>query len=155
MAIPYEFGYEKPATLDLAVKLLGEHGKNARLLAGGTDLANQMKQGFRIPQLLIDIKGIRELEEIRMDANELHIGALATFFDLRNSMLIREKVNILYEAAGLVASTAVRNRATMVGNICSAVACLDSAAPLLVHEAVVHTLSIKGEKKIPGAGLVY
>ena len=149
MAIPYEFAYEKPATLDLAVKLLNEFGKNARLLAGGTDLANQMKQGFRVPQLLIDIKGIHELEAIRMVANELHIGALVTFNDLRNSGLIREKANILYEAAGMVASTGVRNRATMVGNICSAVACMDSATPLLVHEAVVHSLSINGEKKYP------
>ena len=149
MAIPYEFAYEKPATLDLAIKLLGEHGKNARLLAGGTDLANQMKQGFRVPQLLIDIKGIHELEVIRMVANELHIGALVTFNDIRSSRLIREKANILYEAAGMVASTGVRNRATMVGNICSAVACMDSATPLLVHESVVHTLSVNGEKKYP------
>jgi CO/xanthine dehydrogenase FAD-binding subunit len=149
MAIPYEFAYEKPATLHQVVKLLGEYGKSARLLAGGTDLANQMKQGFHVPQVLIDIKGIHELGEIRMDGNELHIGALATFNDLRNSELILEKANILHEAAGMVASTGVRNRATMVGNICSAVACMDSATPLLVHESVVHTISIHGEKKYP------
>lgn len=58
-------------------------------------------------------------------------------------------MNILHEASGLVASTGVRNRATMVGNICSAVACMDSATPLLVHEAAVHTISIHGEKKYP------
>ena len=149
MAIPYEFAYEKPATLDLAIQLLHEHGKNARILAGGTDMANQMKQGFRVPQILIDIKGIHELEVIRMVGGELHIGALATFNDLRSAKIIREKANILYEAAGLVASTGVRNRATMVGNICSAVACMDSATPLLVHESVVHTLSVNGEKKYP------
>jgi CO/xanthine dehydrogenase FAD-binding subunit len=149
MAIPYEFAYEKPATLDLAIQLLNEYGKNARLLAGGTDLANQMKQGYRVPQILIDIKGIPELELIRMVKNDLDIGALATFNDLRNSKLIREKMNILHEAAGKVASTGVRNRATMVGNICSAVACMDSATPLLVHESVVHTLSVNGKKQYP------
>ncbi|MCX6267569.1 MAG: xanthine dehydrogenase family protein subunit M [Bacteroidetes bacterium] len=147
MAIPHEFAYEKPETLKLALQLLSDHGKNARLLAGGTDLANQMKQGFRVPQILIDIKGIHELEEIRMAGDQLYIGALATFTDLRNSRLIMEKVNILHEAAGMVASNGVRNRATMVGNICSAVACMDSATPLLVHESVVHTLSVNGEKK--------
>jgi len=149
MAIPYEFGYEKPGSLDDAIRLLGVHGKNARLLAGGTDLANQMKQGYRVPQLLIDIKGIHELKEIRLSGKELHIGALATFFDLRSSSMIMEKANILYEAAGLVASTGVRNRATMVGNICSAVACMDSATPLLVHDACVHTRSVKGKKNYP------
>lgn len=149
MPIPYDFAYEKPETLESAVKLLGEYGKNARLLAGGTDLANQMKQGFRVPEILIDIKGIRELEAIRMDENNLHIGSLVTFADIRKSDMIRDFMYILYEAAGLVASTGVRNRATMVGNICSAVACMDSAAPLLVHEAVVHTLSPSGSKKYP------
>lgn len=149
MAIPYEFAYERPETAEQAVNLLGKYGKNARILAGGTDLANQMKQGFKVPEVLIDIKNIKEWEVIKMVNNELHIGSLVTFNDLRKSQLIREKLNILFEAAGLVASTGVRNRATMVGNICSAVACMDSAAPLLVHEAVIHTLSIDGERTVP------
>lgn len=149
MAIPYELGYERPETLEQAVNLLGEYGKKARVLAGGTDIINQMKQGFRAPEILIDIKGIRELDEIKITGNEVHIGSLVTFNDLRNSVVIREKVNVLYEAAGLVASTGVRNRATMVGNICSAVACMDSAGPLLVHEAVIHTISNRGEHKYP------
>lgn len=149
MAIPYELGYERPETLEQATELLGKFGKKARILAGGTDIINQMKQGFRVPDILIDIKGISSLNEISLDGNELRIGTLVTFSDLRNSVLIREKVNVLYEAAGLVASTGVRNRATMVGNICSAVACMDSAGPLLVHEAVIHTLSSKGSHKYP------
>jgi CO/xanthine dehydrogenase FAD-binding subunit len=149
MAIPYEFAYAKPDSLDSVIKLLGEYGKDARILAGGTDLANQMKQGFRVPKLLIDLKGIPELGMIRMEGSELQVGSLATFNDLRNSKLIKEKANILYEAAGLIGSTGVRNRATMAGNICSAVACMDSAAPLLVHEAFVHTASTRGEKKYP------
>jgi CO/xanthine dehydrogenase FAD-binding subunit len=149
MAIPYEFGYEKPVTLEAAVRLLGDYGKDARLLAGGTDLANQMKQGYRVPKLLIDIKGIGELRGITLEETSLRIGALVTFHEIRNSRLVKEKMNILHEAAGLVASTGIRNRATMVGNICSAVACMDSAGPLLVHEAVVCTISIHGEKRYP------
>jgi len=149
MAIPYEFAYERPDSAEQAVKLLGMHGKNARILAGGTDLANQMKQGFRVPKILIDIKNIKEWETIKQVNNKIHIGSLVTFNDLRKSQLISEKLNILHEASGMVASTGVRNRATMVGNICSAVACMDSAAPLLVHEAVVHTLSIEGERAVP------
>jgi CO/xanthine dehydrogenase FAD-binding subunit len=149
MAIPYEFSYEKPSTLGLVVHLLNEHGKDARLLAGGTDLVNEMKRGFQVPKLLIDIKGIPELTEIKIVANELHIGALVTFCDILNSRLILENANILHEAAGKVASNGIRNRATMVGNICSAVACMDSATPLLVYDASVHTLNINGEKKYP------
>jgi carbon-monoxide dehydrogenase medium subunit len=149
MAIPYEFGYEKPATLEDAVKLLGVHGKNARVLAGGTDLSNEMKQGFRVPEVLIDIKGINLLEKLEVVDNQLHIGALVTFNAILESEVVKNNSFILYEAAGLVASNGVRNRATMVGNICSAVACMDSAAPLLVHDATVHCLSIDGPREVP------
>lgn len=149
MAIPYEFGYEKPATLQEAVSFLGQFGKNARVLAGGTDLANEMKQGFRIPQVLIDVKGIKSLEKIEIVDNIIKIGALVTFNSILESSIIRDNFYILFEAAGLVASNGVRNRATMVGNICSAVACMDSAAPLLVHDAVVHCISPDGERDVP------
>ncbi len=149
MAIPFEFGYEKPATIADALHLLDKWGKNARILAGGTDLANELKQGFRVPELLVDIKGLDALEKIKVHDDALHIGALVTFDMVRNSQPVRDHAHILYEAAGLVASSGVRNRATVVGNICSAVACMDSAAPLLVHDAVVHTASLEGEREVP------
>lgn len=149
MAIPYEFEYLKPATLAEALEIKAKYGKSARFLAGGTDIANEMKQGFRIPELLIDIKGIAELSKIEMSGKTLVIGALVTFDQIRKSELVKRHCYILWEAAGLVASTGVRNRATMVGNICSAVACMDSAAPLLVHEAVIHAQSMEGTRDIP------
>ncbi len=149
MAIPYEFQYEKPLTLAEAVGLKSKYGKEARLLAGGTDVANEMKQGFRVPSVIIDIKGVEELKKIDFSENTLKIGALVTFNDIRESALMQEKMYILWEAAGLVASNGVRNRATMVGNICSAVACMDSASPLLVHDAIIHTISADGERQIP------
>ncbi len=149
MAIPYEFAYEKPKNLAEALALLGKFGKKARILAGGTDVANEMKQGFRIPELLVDIKDIQELKRIEQTKQGIWIGALVTFDQIRQSKMLKENLQILWEAAGLVASTGVRNRATMVGNICSAVACMDSAAPLLVHEAVIHVVSVDGERNIP------
>lgn len=149
MAIPYEFAYEKPKSLAEALALLGKFGKKARILAGGTDVANEMKQGFRVPELLVDIKDIPELNRIEQTKQGIWIGALVTFDQIRQSKMVKENLQILWEAAGLVASTGVRNRATMVGNICSAVACMDSAAPLLVHEALIHVVSVDGEKDIP------
>lgn len=149
MAIPYEFAYEKPKSLAEALALLGKFGKKARILAGGTDVANEMKQGFRVPELLVDIKDIQELNRIEQTKQGIWIGALVTFDQIRQSKMVKENLQILWEAAGLVASTGVRNRATMVGNICSAVACMDSAAPLLVHEALIHVVSVDGEKDIP------
>ncbi|HSW62530.1 MAG TPA: FAD binding domain-containing protein, partial [Dissulfurispiraceae bacterium] len=127
MAIPYEFEYFKPSSVEEAVRLLGKHGKNARILAGGTDLVNELKKGFRVPEALIDIKGLDELRKIELTGGRLEIGALVTFSEILNSKAVAENAYILFEAAGLVASNGVRNRATMVGNICSAVACMDSA----------------------------
>lgn len=149
MAIPYNFDYHKPDTLHDATQLLAQFGKNARILAGGTDLVNELKMGFRVPEILIDIKAISELKKIQVIDNQLLIGALATFSEILQSKIVHENANILHEAAGLVASNGVRNRATMIGNICSAVACMDSAAPLLVHDAIVHVVSAEGERLVP------
>lgn len=149
MPIPYEFEYFKPSSLTEALELLGRHGTKARILAGGTDLINELKLGYRVPEVIIDIKGLRDLSKIEVSEGFLHLGALVTFSEIRESKQVKEHAFILYEAAGLVASGGVRNRATMVGNICSAVACLDSAAPLLVHDAVVQLHGAEGVRLLP------
>ena len=151
MPIPHDFEYAKPSSVDEALDLLSEYGKNAKVLAGGTDLANLLKQGFPVPELMIDIKGLAELYQIKLTGDELFIGSLVTFTTIIKSDIIKKKFNILWDAAHLVASNGVRNRATMVGNICSAVACMDSAAPLLVHDAFIHLKSKNNERKLPVA----
>jgi len=135
--------------MDEALNLLSKYGKNAKILAGGTDMANLLKQGFPVPEMMIDIKGLAELDQIKLSGDELFIGSLVTFTAIIKSDIIKEKFNILWDAAHLVASNGVRNRATMVGNICSAVACMDSAAPLLVHDALIHLKSKNSERKLP------
>ncbi len=149
MPIPEEFDYIKAHSLEEALALLSQYGKKSKVLAGGTDMANMLKQGFPVPEMMIDIKGISALDCITLDGQTLFIGSLVTFSSLIKSALIRDRFNILWDAAHLVASTGIRNRATMVGNICSAVACMDSAAPLLVHEATIHLKSLKEERVLP------
>lgn len=149
MPISQDFNYTKASSLDEALQLRHIHGKKAAFIAGGTDLANMLKQGFPVPEMMIDIKGLQELAQIKLTGQILHIGALVTFSDIIQSDTIREKCNILWEAAHLVASAGIRNRATMVGNICTAVACMDSAAPLLVHNASIHLQSKDGMRELP------
>lgn len=149
MPISQDFNYSKPSTLDEALSLLHTYGKKANVLAGGTDLANMLKQGFPVPEMMIDIKGIEVLRGITRDGNFLRIGALVTFDDIIRSELVRETCFALWEAAHVVASAGIRNRATMAGNICTAVACMDSAAPLLVHNATIHLNSQSGTRQIP------
>ncbi len=149
MPISQDFNYTKVTSLNEALALLHTHDKEAAVLAGGTDLANMLKQGFPVPEMMIDIKGVEELKQITLEGNTLQIGCLVTFSDILSSEMIKKHCHALWEAANLVASAGVRNRATVAGNICTAVACMDSAAPLLVHDAVIQVNSMSGTRQIP------
>lgn len=149
MPITQDFDYARPQQLAEALQILSEYKANGRVLAGGTDLANMMKMGFKVPQMMVDIKQIKELQGIREEKDGVVFGANLTFTEIIESKLVKEKLYIIWEAANLVASPGVRNRATMVGNICSAVPCLDSATPLLVLEANVLVQNAAGKRSIP------
>jgi CO/xanthine dehydrogenase FAD-binding subunit len=137
MAIVQEFKYFKPKSIKEAIALLLGH-KNSFVLAGGTDLISELKNGMVSPGAIIDIKGITKLTGIDFNAKVLKIGALVTFSELIKSGIIREHFPLILEMTKTVASVAIRNRATMVGNICSAVPCMDSAPILSVYDAEIH-----------------
>ncbi len=149
MPISHEFDYKKVKTTDEAVDLLAKYGDKAKILAGGTDLTVQIKEDFATPELLIDIKGILDLNKIEFSDGVLKIGAGVIFSDIEESEIIKEKFYALWEAAGTVASVGVRNRATLSGNICSAVPSLDSAPPLMVFDAVINVKNAITERTIP------
>jgi probable selenate reductase FAD-binding subunit len=143
------FDYAKPSTIEEAVSLYKKYGEKARLLLGGTDLVVLMDAGAIVPDILIDLKGIEELKRLELDESFLHIGARVTFNELIDSPTVKEKFPLLWEASRTIASTGVRNRATLVGNICSAVPSADSAPALLVCDAVVVIAGEEGDKEVP------
>lgn len=149
MAVAHEFKYYRPESLQEALDLLSKLFDEARLLAGGTDLAVYIKEGLDHPKHVIDIKRVRELKKITVQADGLFIGANATFSDIMDNADVKKKYLLLWEAARSVASVGIRNRATMVGNICSAVPSLDSAPALLCYDAVVHLIGNWGQRQIP------
>jgi carbon-monoxide dehydrogenase medium subunit len=136
MAIVQEFEYFKPKSIKEAISLLLGH-KKSFILAGGTDLISELKKGMVSPGAIIDIKGITKLTGIDFSGKVLKIGALVTFSDLIKSGVIREHFPLITEMSGAVASVAIRNRATIVGNICSAVPCMDSGPVLSVYDAEI------------------
>jgi CO/xanthine dehydrogenase FAD-binding subunit len=146
MPITHEFKYQKPLTVNKVLKLLAEYGDKARVLAGGTDLVVKIKEGLEEPEMVIDIKGIAKYYKIQKKKNTIHIGANVTFTELINSKLIKSKLPLIWEAAKTVASVGTRNRATIVGNICSAVPSLDSGPALLCYNALVSLRNLKEEK---------
>ena len=137
MAIAHEFEYFKPESLKEAINLASKYGEKSRPLAGGTDLVVKIHDEIEFPEAVIDLKGIKELKRLELKNGKLFIGALVTFTELIDSPVVREKFPLLVESSETVASGAVRNSATLVGNICSAVPSLDSGTPLLVYEAEV------------------
>jgi len=126
--ILHDFDYFKPTTVDETLSLLSRFN-NTAILAGGTDLIVNLKQGTATPEAVIDIKGLDELKVIKFENNRLSIGALVTFSELLESDIISEKFPLIMETSKTVGSVGIRNRATMVGNICSAVPSMEEKNP--------------------------
>ena len=151
MPIAHEFEYARPKTIEEAVGILRAHGSGAQVLAGGTDIVPGLRDGLLKPGLVVDIKEIVGLSGIEREGGILRIGALATFTDLIESEIVQKHAPLLYEMAMTVASVGVRNRATITGNICSAVPSCDSGPVLLVLDASVHVTGPNGGRVIPVA----
>ncbi len=146
----HTFTYARPHSLVEAVGLLEAHGPDARVLAGGTDLIVRLRDGSATPALVIDIKRIAELRPgIREADGRVVIGATTVMTDVAASPLVRRHFPALAEAAAVVGSVQIRNRATLAGNICNASPAADTAPPLLVHGASVVAEGPGGMRRIP------
>ncbi len=144
------FSYARPATLAEAVALLADHGPDARVLAGGTDLLIRLRDGSMTPSVVVDVKRVPELAPgIRADGARLVIGATTAMTEIAAHPVIRREYAALAEAAAVVGSVQIRNRATLAGNLCNASPAADTAPALLVHGAVVVAAGPAGERRIP------
>lgn len=144
------FAYARPDTLAEAVALLAAHGPGARVLAGGTDLVIRLRDGSLAPSIVVDVKRIPELAPgIRAgEDGSLVIGATTAMTEIAAHPVIRRDVTALAEAAAVVGSVQIRNRATLAGNLCNASPAADTAPALLVHGAVVLVAGPDGERRI-------
>ncbi|MFQ5842296.1 MAG: FAD binding domain-containing protein [Thermodesulfobacteriota bacterium] len=145
-----EFEYLEPSSLSEAVSLLDQHAEAAKIFAGGTDLLVDMKEGELSPRYLIDIKGIPGQDHIEYDEKKgLRIGVLATIRQIETSRVIREQFLPLAQAAKVLGSVQVRNRATIGGNLCNASPSAETVPPLLVLGAKVKLNGSRGERTLP------
>jgi carbon-monoxide dehydrogenase medium subunit len=144
------FAWEQPTAIADAVELLEAHGERARLLAGGTDLLIRLRDRSLEPDVVIDLKRIRELDDgIREADGRLIIGARTVMTDIAADPRIRRDYTALAEGAAVVGSVQIRNRATLAGNICNASPAADTAPALLVFDATVVVTGPDGERRIP------
>lgn len=147
--IAHEFEYVRPSTLEEATQVLARSGGSARVLAGGTDVVPWLRDDAIHPDLLVDIKAIDGLHDLVVTDQVLIIGSLVTFTDLMESSVVAEHAPLLAEMAETVASPGIRNRATVVGNICSAVPSCDAGPVLLAYDTAVHLIGPAGSRTVP------
>lgn len=147
MVLP-QFEYLAPETLEEACKLLAELGSGAKAMAGATDLIPPMKDKVIEPEYLVDLKKIEGLNYLEYDEEGLKIGALTTLREIEKSPLVQEVNPAVAHAASVVASTQIRAKGTMVGNICNASPSCDTAPILLANGAKILVQGVEGTREI-------
>jgi len=145
------FDLAMPRSLDEVLKTLTDRGPDAKLLAGGTDLLPQMKNGLLKPPCVVDLSGVPRLRTVEPDGRGLRVGAAVPARVLERDRVARSTYTSLAESAALVGSVQVRNLATLGGNLCNAAPSADMAPPLLALDAVAVIVGPKGERRVPFA----
>lgn len=141
-----KFDYCRPDNLQEALAYLDKN-PGTKILAGGTDLMLELRNNKIDVKNLLDIKGIPETKKLSYIPGEgLFIGASIPVNYISEDDLIREKYPALVHSTDALASYQIRNRATLVGNICHASPGADTSAPLLVYNAKVHIASSGGTR---------
>ena len=139
--------YESPDTLEAAAKLLAS-SRDARVLAGGTDLLVQMRAEILSPALIVDIKKIAETRTIKEENGGFRIGAAVTGAELKEHARLKATWPGLVEAANLIGSTQVQGRASMGGNLCNGSPAADSVPGLIAAGAVATVVGPSGRRDI-------
>ena len=145
-AAPFE--YHRARSVEEAVALLGEHGDDAKLLAGGHSLIPLLKLRFAQPKHLIDVRKIPNLSGIREDGGSIVIGAATTHAQIERSSLIERTLPILAEAAHVIGDPLVRNMGTIGGSLAHADPGADFPAVMLALGAEMRAIGPRGPRTI-------
>ena len=141
--------YARPETLDEAVGLLAEHGDGARVLAGGTDLLVHLRAGALSPDLVVDGKGIAELNELSYSPDcGLTLGAAVPCYRVYQDEEISAAYPGLIDAASLIGGTQIQGRASFGGNLCNAVPSADSIPAMIAHNGTCVIAGPNGTREV-------
>ena len=144
-----QFNLSAPPSLDAVLAQLGaEPGKHTPI-AGGTELMVALNTGRLTQHSLVSIQHLKELRFIRVEEDAIHIGAGATFTDIRRSSEIAADLPLLIQSASWTVTIANQNRATLGGNICNASPAADTPPALLAYGATITLISKAGKRTLP------
>lgn len=144
------FKYAAPKTLAEASSLLAEHGERARVLAGGTDLIVQIREGRRDVDLVVDIKETPEVNTLVYDPDRgLTLGAAVPCYRIHEDVHLHKAYPGLHEAAGLVGGVQIQSRATVGGNLCNSSPAADTIPALIALRGVCRIFGPEGWREVP------
>ena len=148
-ANPADYELVAPGTLPAVLSLLAREPGGWLPIAGGTDLMVQYSAGKLSARNLVSIWNLPELRRIEVFPSEIQIGAGCTYTDLREHKIVSTEFTLLSSAASWTGGIANQNRGTIGGNIVNASPAADSLPALLVYEAELILVSVRGERRVP------
>jgi carbon-monoxide dehydrogenase medium subunit len=149
-AMSNAFTFQAPKLRSQLLDLLDEHGKSARILAGGTDVMIDLRHGFARPKMVVDLKHVQGFSDVAWsDADGLIIRPAVSLTAILTNERIREKYPLLIACARDLASHQLRNRATVIGNVVNASPCADMSPALLCLGATAVLSSKSGQREVP------
>ena len=146
--IPASFDYVKASSADEAISLIGEHGDEAKLLAGGHSLIPMMKLRLAVPSVLVDIAGVRDLSHVEDRGDHIAIGALAKHRSLETSDLLIAQCPMLAHVASKVGDPQVRHRGTIGGSLAHSDPASDLPAAVLALGGSLIVQGPNGQREI-------
>ena len=139
-----------PTSIADAVEILDQHGAQARMLAGGTDLIVQVREWARDVSVFVDAKHIPELVEISVAADgSLTLGAAVPCYHIYADQTVKSSFPGLVDAASIIGGTGIQGRASMGGNLCNSGPAADSTPPLIIYSATCNIAGPGGMRTVP------
>jgi carbon-monoxide dehydrogenase medium subunit len=144
-----DFDYVRVHEVNEAISLLSREGNGACILSGGTDLLVQLRGKQKLTKLLVDIKSIPEVNELKFDPSTgLSLGSAVSCLRIRNDPLISQIFPGLVDAVSLIGSIQIQGRASVGGNVCNASPAADTIPALIVHRAVCNIAGPNGHREV-------
>ena len=144
-----DFVLERPRSLSEVLDALGRHGKNAIIKSGGTDVIVWLHKSIKEPDYIIDLTAIEQLKGITINEDNVEIRALVTLSEIIEDSSMKRYFPALVLACRAHSDPLIRNRATVIGNVCAAVPSGDMIAPLVCYDAKVEITGSNGTRNVP------